>query len=160
MEILVRYERCLGCHSCELACRVAHSRGKTLPAALAEDPPRRRIFVDQVGEGKMPFLCRHCVEAPCLDACIAGAMHRDERGLVLNEGGRRPCIGCWMCVMACPYGVINTDAGRQVAVKCDRACLDGGGTPACVAACPTRALQFTTVEEFSRRRRQECAPPA
>ncbi|TYO93882.1 4Fe-4S dicluster domain-containing protein [Desulfallas thermosapovorans] len=156
MEVLVNMERCLGCRSCELACAVAHSESKTLLGALGEDiKPLKRIFVHQVGEKKIPLNCRHCQEAPCIDACITGAMHRTPEGVVTNEGGAAPCNGCWMCVMVCPYGVIRSRAAGRVAVKCDRGCLDVNGIPACVRACPTKALEFTVADDFSRRRRQQ-----
>ena len=157
-EILIRYERCLGCRSCELACAVAHTPEKTLLAAVAADPPpRKRLFVEQVESHKLPFVCRHCEEPYCVDACISGAMHRRPDGVVTNEGGPHPCVGCWMCVMVCPYGVIRADYREREALKCDRACLDEAGVPACVAACPTKALVYTTVDEFGRARRWEYA---
>lgn len=156
MEILIRYERCLGCHSCELACAVAHTPGKTLIAALAAaPPPRKRLFVEQGDGHRLPFVCRHCEEAYCVDACISGAMHRRPDGTVTNEGGLHSCVGCWMCVMACPYGVIQADYQKREALKCDRECLTASGTPACVAACPMGALVYTTVDEFAQDRRRE-----
>ena len=51
------------------------------------------------------------------------------------------CIGCWMCVMVCPYGVVvpNSKTGK-VATKCDL-CMERG-TPACVEFCPNEALVY------------------
>ena len=47
-EILVRYDRCVGCKSCELACAVAHSEARTLlGAVMSEEKPLKRIFVHQ-----------------------------------------------------------------------------------------------------------------
>jgi len=155
-EILIRYDRCLGCRSCELACSVAHSKaGSLLGAVLAGEKPTSRIFVNQVDDKKVPLNCRHCEDAPCIDACITGAMHRDQAGVVTNEGGTGRCTGCWMCVMVCPYGVIRSDLERRKAVKCDRACNDDSGKPACVRACPTGALILAPVEELSGERRRQ-----
>lgn len=56
------------------------------------------------------------------------------------------CVGCWMCVMACPYGVIKRRKEDRVALKCDQ-CLELD-EPACVAACPTAALYFCEKDEF------------
>ncbi|ACV63141.1 4Fe-4S ferredoxin iron-sulfur binding domain protein [Desulfofarcimen acetoxidans DSM 771] len=154
-EIMVNIERCLSCHSCELACAVAHSSGKTLFSAVSETPkPLKRIFVHSSGTKNVPVSCRHCEEAPCIDACIAGAMHRTADGTVTNEGGSGVCTGCWMCVMVCPYGVIRSRQTARVAVKCDRNCLNREGVPACVQACPTGALQFIEVDEFSIQKRK------
>ncbi|MCL6639731.1 MAG: 4Fe-4S dicluster domain-containing protein [Firmicutes bacterium] len=155
-EVLIRFDRCLGCRSCELACAVAHSESKTLFGALGEArSPLKRIFVDQAGVRKVPVNCRHCEEAPCLDACIAGAMRRTPDGAVTNEGGERRCAGCWMCVMVCPYGVIRSELKERVAVKCDRNCLDDSGVPACVRSCPTGALVYGRVDDFGADKRKE-----
>jgi carbon-monoxide dehydrogenase iron sulfur subunit len=79
---------------------------------------------------------------------MTGAMHMDgETGLVLNR--EEKCVGCWMCVMVCPYGVIVPSEGQKVAVKCDQ-CLTEGHDPACVKACPTKAIKFTEISEFDK----------
>lgn len=154
-EVLVNVERCLGCRSCELACAVAHSESKNLLGAVGEvQRPLKRIYVHQAGSKKVPLSCRHCEEAPCIDACIAGAMHRTAGGVVTNVGGPSECTGCWMCVMVCPYGVIRSEVDRRAALKCDRDCLNDAGVPACVRACPTGALKFVEVDHFSREKRE------
>lgn len=153
-RVFVRVERCLGCKTCELACAVQHSVTKSLFTAIAESPlPRRRIYVEKGKNYRLPLACRHCEEAPCIDACIAGAMHRNPKGVITNIGGRQKCTGCWMCVMVCPYGVIGRQT--QVAVKCDL-CPDQE-VPACVVSCPTKALVYTEPEEFARLVRQKVA---
>ncbi|NPV93010.1 MAG: 4Fe-4S dicluster domain-containing protein [Firmicutes bacterium] len=155
-EVLIRYERCTGCRSCELACAVAHSESKTLFGAIGEARrPLKRIFVHQAGPKKVPLNCRHCGDAPCLDACIAGAMYRTKEGVVTNESGERPCVGCWMCVMVCPYGVIRSEVKEKLAVKCDRNCLDAAGVPACVRSCPTGALVYESIDQFGEQKRKE-----
>lgn len=156
LEILVNVERCLGCRSCELACAVAHSASKTLTGAIGEEKkPLKRIFVHQRETKKIPLTCRHCEDAPCIDACITGAMYRRADGVVTNEGGAQPCNGCFMCVMVCPYGIIRSQVAERVAVKCDRDCLSAAGVPACVEACPTRALVFASADDFSRQKRNQ-----
>jgi carbon-monoxide dehydrogenase iron sulfur subunit len=154
-EVLVHFDRCIGCLSCQLACAVAHSDAKSLlGAVIGEEKPLKRIFVHQVENKKIPLSCRHCEEAPCIDACIAGAMHRTPEGTVVNEGGEHECVGCWMCVMVCPYGVIRSMPDERKAVKCDRNCFDDFDEPACVRACPTGALQYSTVDLFGKKQRQ------
>ncbi len=155
-EILVRYDKCLGCRSCELACAVAHSEAKSLlGAVLAGEKSLKRIFVNQVMDKKVPLNCRHCEEAPCIDACITGAMYRTSEGVVTNEGGDRECTGCWMCVMVCPYGIIRSLPDERRAVKCDRICFDETDEPACVRACPTGAITYSTVDEYGRKKRYD-----
>jgi len=53
--------------------------------------------------------------------------------------------------MACPFGVIQQDAEARSIVKCDL-CQDRA-RPACVEACPTRALQLQP--EYEKNKRQE-----
>jgi carbon-monoxide dehydrogenase iron sulfur subunit len=65
------------------------------------------------------------------------------------------CIGCWTCVMVCPYGVIGRHLETRTAYRCDR-CPDLD-EPACVSACPTGALIYRTVPEFSAGVRQVAA---
>lgn len=153
-EILVRYDKCLGCKSCEIACAVAHSKSQNLPGVVAnEEKPLKRIFVHQVGGEKVPLNCRHCEEAPCIDACINGAMHRTSEGVITNEEGLHDCNGCWMCVMVCPYGVIRSFPDERRAIKCDRECFESKDEPACVRACPTGAIVYATVDTYGQKKR-------
>jgi carbon-monoxide dehydrogenase iron sulfur subunit len=140
--------RCLGCKSCEIACAVAHSESKTLEGAISESPrPRKRLHVEMAGDSPFPIQCRHCDEPACADACMTGAIRKDpQTGLVTSDPEK--CVGCWMCVMACPYGVIVQSEKLGAAFKCDQ-CQDLE-EPACVAACPTGALYFCELEEFEK----------
>jgi Fe-S-cluster-containing hydrogenase component 2 len=56
------------------------------------------------------------------------------------------CIGCKNCVIACPFGAIemvaNDDDAPQLAQKCDLCSQHPSGQQACVASCPTQALQL------------------
>lgn len=151
-EIFVQTDRCTGCHSCELACAVAHSAGQTLYSALSEKPvPKPRIYVEWVApDHAVPIVCRHCEEAPCMHACIAGAISRTADEVVMTDRDR--CIGCWTCVMVCPYGVIGRHLEEHKAYRCDR-CPDRE-IPACVDACPTKALVYQTATDFSHDKRR------
>jgi len=110
--------------------------------------------VEYVEGQKMPFLCCHCEEAPCVRVCRTGALQQDPLTRIVTHDPDR-CIGCWMCTMVCPYGVIGREWERRIALKCDR-CPDRD-IPACVAACPTRALIFAEEEEFARLTRKQAA---
>lgn len=151
-RIYVKPERCTGCKSCEIACAVQHSKSKNLFGAIAESPlSQKRLFVETAGDVRMPVLCRHCEDAPCLNSCITGCLYHDENGFVRRKKAR--CIGCWTCIMTCPFGVITRDAHKHIAVKCDRCHkLD---VPACVHACPTKALSLVEMDELSHAARQQ-----
>ena len=147
-QIMVRYEHCLGCKSCELACTVAHSTSKILyETVLSRERPSKRVFVESDGLQHFPLQCRQCQDQPCVHACMAGAMHVDTTtGLIQVESSR--CVGCWMCVMTCPFGVI-IQTPAQKAAKCDQ-CLEQDYDPACVKACPTKAIEYVEVNEFAK----------
>jgi len=88
-----------------------------------------------------------------MHACIAGAIHRTEQQAVFTDTDK--CIGCWTCVMVCPYGVIGRHLEQGTAYRCDR-CPDRA-EPACVSACPTKALVYLSTEQFAGARRARAA---
>ncbi len=140
-SIWVNPERCVGCRTCEVACALHRSSlSRRLPEAIYEDlPPLPRVRVEPISEEKgFPLQCRHCDGAPCLDACPAGALYREEEGLVLVRDER--CIGCWMCVMVCPFGAVQPFRQYRKILKCDR--CKGMDTVYCVDSCPTHALML------------------
>lgn len=138
-----------------IACAVEHSQGKTLFSAIAEpDVPQARLYVEWAApDKKIPLVCRQCEDAPCMYACISGAISRNEAGVVVTNPDK--CIGCWTCVMVCPYGVIGRNMETSKAYRCDR-CPDQE-VPACVSACPTGALVFDTVPEYSKSIRKQAS---
>lgn len=155
-QILVRTERCLGCKSCELACSTVHTASREIiSAVLSGERPVRRVSVETNSENtvNIPVQCRQCREPKCVTACMTGAMYMDDgTGLVLNR--EEKCVGCWMCVMVCPYGVITPGIEAAKAVKCDQ-CFSEGHDPACVKACPTKAIEFMEISQFDKNRKKE-----
>ncbi|WP_284692235.1 4Fe-4S dicluster domain-containing protein [Desulfobaculum bizertense] len=149
--------KCVGCKQCELACAQAHS-GCTLPEAKANSYRLiSRIHIVRVDELNVPMLCRQCEDAPCAYACPTGAIYQ-ENGIVQISENR--CVGCKVCVMACPFGAIEvlhegtTQKGRTnlgVIKKCNlcvhRIDDDGMFHCACVEACPTKALRLVSLTD-------------
>lgn len=154
-EVFVRQERCLGCKSCELACAVAHSRSGSLFASLGESQnPRKRIYADYWQGRNFIINCRHCEEPLCARVCPTHALSKDlASGKVMQADER--CIGCGMCQLACPFGVISRYLESKKTVKCD-GCPDRE-IPACVGACPTRALLYVDSEALMQGKRQAVA---
>jgi len=142
--MLVDVDSCSGCHACSVACKAEHRapigqfRTRVQSLTSGTYPQVKRRFV--------PTLCQHCVDAPCLSACPAGAIVRTVDGQVLVEENR--CIGSGDCVPACPYGAIFRD-DEGTAKKCDfcEERVADGDNPACVATCPTDALHFGRVDD-------------
>lgn len=163
-QVVVHPERCVGCMQCMLACATAHSQSKVLFPAVLESPlPKPRIHVGAglYGEG-FPNRCRHCDPAPCMLACLPGAIFREPKtNSVLIDPDR--CINCASCAMVCPFGVIryhpdcSAPPGKSVAVKCDN-CRDRrarGLIPACVEVCKSGALTFEEPSQAMKRKTDE-----
>jgi carbon-monoxide dehydrogenase iron sulfur subunit len=141
-RIYVNEEYCVACRLCEIHCLVQHSRSKKIIKAFKEELPRAlpRVLVEEEGPLSFAMQCRHCAEAHCIEACITGAIHRDDlTGAILCD--EEKCVGCWMCVMVCPFGAIrrNVDGSKAIS-KCDLCA--GEETPVCVAHCPNEALVY------------------
>ena len=138
-RIVAREEYCIGCRLCEIRCLVQHSKSKKIIKAFRteRDSVIPGIRVEQSGYVSFALQCRHCDDAPCIEACITGAMHRDpDTGAVLCDTDR--CVGCWVCIMVCPVGAVRPGPERRVASKCDL-CI-GQGSPVCVENCPNEAI--------------------
>lgn len=142
-RVYAREQYCAGCKLCEVHCIVAHSEypNDIVKAFKKQQPrPKARVVVEENRPVTFALQCRHCEEAYCVKSCITGAMHRDEAGVVKNNEER--CVGCWTCILACPYGaIVQDDKGKKVAAKCDL-CSDLGSEPACVQNCPNGALVY------------------
>jgi Fe-S-cluster-containing dehydrogenase component len=133
---LVFYKRdCMGCHSCEVACKQEHGLGVG---------PRLVRVIEQAPDF-IPVYCHHCVKAPCVDACPVKAIFKTTDGVVLINNDL--CIGCRECLPACPFEAMQFDEDRGLAVKCDL-CIDRlreGLLPACAGICPTGCISVTGV---------------
>ncbi|MBI2853153.1 MAG: 4Fe-4S dicluster domain-containing protein [Chloroflexi bacterium] len=139
-RIYAREEVCIACHLCEVHCQLAHSPVSDPVKAFNKNiPPLPRLRIEERRPITFSLQCRHCEEPACVESCLAGAIQKDpETGIVtVNE---EKCIGCWTCVLACPWGAIRQDNARGHIVKCDL--CPGRDTPACVANCPNGALVY------------------
>ncbi len=147
--IIIDPEKCVACKTCELQCAVAHSKFKVLEKAIFEEPlSKPRVKVESIEGEAIPLQCRHCEDAPCIKICPTKAIDRvDQESPVLIKD--ELCIGCKMCILVCPFGVINMDKKGKAIIKCDLCIerLKKGENPACVQGCPTQALKFMSIEE-------------
>jgi Fe-S-cluster-containing dehydrogenase component len=105
------------------------------------------------------LLCNHCDKPPCVRVCPTKATWKREDGVVMMDWHR--CIGCRYCMAACPYGSrsfnwvdprpaiarMNSEfptRTKGVVEKCNfcEERLGKGKLPACVEACPQKAMAF------------------
>ncbi len=165
---------CIGCKACEVACKQwnqlpgdgFHWTGNSYDntVALSATTWRHVAFIEQMdGDGHRPRwlmmsdVCKHCVEAPCVEACPTGSLIYNEFGAVYVQ--QDICNGCAYCVVACPFGVIDRNREDGGAYKCTL-CYDrqkDGMTPACAKSCPTESIQFGPVSWLREKARRACA---
>lgn len=138
--------RCIGCHGCEVHCKV----NKDLPVGpiLCEIDHSPLVVVGGVPKTEFTFsTCRHCDEPLCVPVCPTGAMLKREDGIVYVDA--ETCIGCMACRTACPWSIPEHNPETNKAVKCDMCMdrLDAGLKPACITKCTTHALKLVTLQE-------------
>jgi len=143
-HITVETEKCVGCHTCEIACAIAHSKSGDIEVMMLNgETPGYRVRVGVREDKPVPHTCLQCEKAACVLACPTGAVRRLAPGkpVLVDE---EKCTGCARCVEACPFDMIEIQQGGSVAMKCDLCIrrLAKHEPPACVAACPTKALKF------------------
>ncbi len=161
---------CIGCKACEVACKEwnqlpSTDGGANTLSGHSYDNTRqldgihwRHVkFVEQFPADReggrwlmMSDVCKHCVQAGCLEVCPTGAIIRTEFDTVVIQSN--VCNGCRDCIAACPFGVIGTNPVSGTAQKCTL-CYDRmqvGLTPACAKACPTESIKFGPIASLRR----------
>jgi len=135
-------------------------------------PEAEAEYIDEglTGQPVLTF-CNHCDNPPCVRVCPTQATWRRPDGIVAMDWHR--CIGCRYCMAACPYGSrsfnwvdprpgideVNPDyptRTKGVVEKCTfcEERLAVGEPPACVEACPEKALIFGDLKDPSSEVRQ------
>ncbi len=163
---------CIGCKACEVACKQwnqlpSTNGGVNTLSGNSYDNTRkldgehwRHVkFIEQFSDDRtqqarwlmMSDVCKHCVQAGCLEVCPTGAIIRTEFDTVVIQADT--CNGCRDCIAACPFGVIDINPVTHTAQKCTL-CYDrmkNDLTPACAQACPTASIQFGPIAELRKR---------
>ena len=136
-KIKLNKDRCVSCHTCEVACAEKHSNGGTIEEVYSEVPaPQSRLHV-VMRKGKLHLRkCVHCKKPKCIEVCEDSAITKQEDGVVLFD--KVKCTGCWKCMEACPFDAITKCEEENFAIRCDL-CMDLT-VPACVSSCHTEAL--------------------
>ena len=153
--MLVDTTRCIGCRTCEAAC--AEFKGLPAPdlsparteATRTTSSTALTVVNRRTTRSGYAFLknqCMHCNQPACASACLTKALVKNERGQVTWNGDK--CMGCRMCMVSCPFDVpkFEYSSANPEIVKCDL-CFDrtkDDRNPACVEACPAKALTFGT----------------
>lgn len=135
--LVFNVSKCTGCKTCEMACSLAQT-GVCNPASSR----RRTIHFDE-DILDVPMQCQQCDDPACMNICPTGAIFLEaETGAkVINH---TKCIGCRMCMIACPFGAVSVDPIAKKVVKCDLC----AGDPACAKFCPTGAIEYVTADIY------------
>ncbi len=145
--ILIDITKCIGCRSCEQACKETHGLPKDTEAKLS---PTALTVVEDHGDRYVRRMCMHCQDPACVSACLVGALQKTAAGPVTYDGSK--CIGCRYCIVACPFSVPRYEWSKLVPYvkKCDMCAARQakGQPPACVEACPVQASISGTREEI------------
>ncbi|WP_041272290.1 sulfate reduction electron transfer complex DsrMKJOP subunit DsrO [Desulfitobacterium hafniense] len=170
--MVIDLKRCSGCRTCSVLCKVANN--------LPNDIWWNRVltvggnYLDTAGGTyenpelhHIPVGCQHCANPACVKACPVGATYkREEDGLVIQDYDK--CIGCRMCMVACPYNARSFNWKKpeyraeyplgdsdspehqyNVVEKCSFCVqrLAKGETPACMELCLARARWFGDLDD-------------
>ncbi len=160
---LVDISRCIGCKGCEVACKEWNELGVEPTANfgsyqshqdLSPDTWTLMRFHETEVDGDLRWMitkaaCLHCAEPACLYACPSpGAIVQYSNGIVDIQQDN--CIGCQLCVSACPFDIPRFDRQTRKVYKCTM-CSDRVGAglePACVKTCPTNAISWGSRDDM------------
>jgi anaerobic dimethyl sulfoxide reductase subunit B (iron-sulfur subunit) len=145
---------CIGCKACQIACkdRADNEVGKKWRRVIdfggGEWRQQGDAWVPDIFSYSLPVACHHCSNPPCLPVCPTAAISKDDNGIVVINVEQ--CIGCHYCEWACLWGAPVFYEELGIVNKCDfcKDIVDAGGSPACVEACPLRAMEWGDIEEL------------
>lgn len=145
-SLLVYPEKCLGCGICESFCSLSHTN--------TCNPSRSRISIVKMNQDVycIPMLCLQCTDAACEKTCPTGAIHRSRTTGAL-ETNLELCIGCRMCVSACPFGSMGVDPWEGTVFCCDLC----QGEPLCAEVCPFGAITYLEEERQALHKKRDGA---
>lgn len=167
----ISLDRCIGCQTCANACkmqnnvpmgllwnRVITEGCDVIDGAVGVYPNLTRTYV--------PLACQHCENPACQRVCPTGATYKDDMGRVQIDYDK--CIGCRMCMAACPYNArvfnwenpvrdpdfnygdkdvpVRTKGVMEKCTMCKER-TDRGDEPMCVVCCPTKARTFGDLDD-------------
>ena len=164
-SIMVDVSRCTGCRGCQIACKQWNElpATETRQTGSYQNPPDMNAdtwkvvrFHDGRGEDGKPYwnffsdMCRHCLAPGCLSGAVGDEMIQDEETGAVVYVGDTSQSDFDIALESCTYHIPRRDEKTGPLRKCVM-CIDrikDGLKPACVASCPTGAMEFGERDEI------------
>lgn len=146
---------CIGCKTCIIACKDKNDlqtgvnwRRVNEYGGGSWNGEKANFVPSGVYAYYLSVSCQHCASPPCMAVCPSSAISKDDDGIVHVD--QEVCVRDQSCLYACQYDApqFGSDASRMS--KCDM-CADLRAidqNPACVDACPLRALDWGEMDEL------------
>ena len=168
LGMVIDTKACIGCNTCAVKCKQANNvpNGILWNRVLTEGGKGRDTMEGSYPNchiGLYPLACQHCAEPACTKVCPVGATHKNEETGIVEQDPDK-CIGCRMCMAACPYtgvrsfnweepryyldiplGEVDAPSHQKHTVEKCILCkprIERGLEPACIEVCPGRARFF------------------
>lgn len=148
--LLIDTAKCIGCHTCTVACRDQFVLNDWPPYSAAQPEGHFWMNVIEKVWGKAADATTHaryiaepcmlCDKPPCVTAAKNGAAYKRPDGIVIFDQVKSK--GQKQIVDSCPYGKVYWNDQLQIPQKCTLCAhrLERGLQPACVNICPTQAI--------------------
>ena len=156
-------KNCYGCKTCSIACKSNKQLNEGVllrkVSCIRQDSPVDVSFLS--------MSCNHCEDPACVKACPVEAYTKLDSGIVKQDHDK--CIGCRMCIAACPYTGVRSFNWQEPAYPMDFAVGDvdvpahqkhvvekctfcyqrqaRGEVPACMDLCPARARYWGDLDD-------------
>ena len=101
--MVIDLRKCVGCHACTIACKMENATPASCFNTWVEEWDVGEY--PNVSRAKLPKLCNHCTDAPCVPVCPVEATYAVDGGMVVVD--KEKCIGCGKCADACPSSAIS-----------------------------------------------------
>lgn len=171
LALAIDTERCTGCQTCSIGCKTSNKVpmnmywSRTITQGCTYEDAAEGVY-PSLAKTFISMSCQHCANAPCQRVCPVGATYRDDKGRI--EINYDKCIGCRICMAACPYNarcfnwndpVYDPDPiygdrdvparSKGVVEKCTlcREATDRGEMPMCVRVCPSHARVWGDLDD-------------
>jgi molybdopterin-containing oxidoreductase family iron-sulfur binding subunit len=172
--MVIDTERCIACHTCAVACKQANNlpnknwwnRVTTVGGDWMDSA--EGTYPHDLHLNHITISCQHCENPACTRVCPVGATYKDEATGIVHQDYDK-CIGCRMCVAACPYTGVRSFNWEEPQYTVDFALGDAdapthqkhtvekctfcaqriakGETPACMVLCPGRARYYGDLDD-------------